>query len=171
MSSSGSNAPVFTLPACAQTIVGSAAPASSAASRSARIRPWSSVGIRTGVSRPRPSRRSALNTVAWDSSLTIRRSAGAPASPRASTSQPARSSTAWRAAASAVTLAICAPLVRPPPAGCGSPSRSFAHASTVVSAVAAAGDIVCRPAFWSQAEVSQSAASAAGSDPPVTKPK
>ena len=45
------------------------------------------------------------------------------------------------------------------------------HASTVVSAAAAAGDIVCSPAFWSHAEVSQSAASAAGSAPPVTKPK
>ena len=35
----------------------------------------------------------------------------------------------------------------------------------------AAGDIECSPAFWSQVEVSQSAPRAAGSAPPVTKPK
>ena len=36
---------------------------------------------------------------------------------------------------------------------------------------AAAGLITCIAAFWSQAETSQSAASATGSDPPFTKPK
>ena len=76
-----------------------------------------------------------------------------------------------RAAASAVTFAICAPVTSPTPAPAGSPSSSFAHAATVASAAAAAGDMTCRPAFWSHADVSQSAPTAAGSAPPVTKPK
>jgi hypothetical protein len=43
--------------------------------------------------------------------------------------------------------------------------------ATVSSATAAAGDMTCIAVFWSHAEVSQSAATAAGSAPPVTKPK
>ena len=37
--------------------------------------------------------------------------------------------------------------------------------------MAAAGDMTHMAAFWSNADTSQSAASAAGSVPPVTKPK
>ena len=121
--------------------------------------------------RPRPSSRSALKTVACDSALVITCSAGAPARPRSSTSQPARASTALRAAASAVTFAICAPLTKPD-AGAGRQAEQLLHpAATVCSAAAAAGDITCRPTFWSHADVSQSAATATGSAPPVTKPK
>ena len=39
------------------------------------------------------------------------------------------------------------------------------------STPAAAGDEARRPAFWSQVEVSQSAARAAGKPPPITQPK
>ena len=168
--SNGSKAPVFTLPACAQTIVGPPARASSSASAPARIRPCSSAGTRIAVSRPRPSSRSALKTVACASAPTITRSGGAPASPCASTSQPARPSTALRAAASAVALAICAPVHRPAAVPSGRPSSSRHHSVAVRSAAAAAGDITCSAVFWSHADVSQSAASAAGSVPPVTKP-
>ena len=70
-----------------------------------------------------------------------------------------------------MTFAICAPVTSPAPARAGSPSSSFTQATAVASAVAAAGDIACSMLFWSHADVSQSAASAAGSAPPVTKPK
>ena len=53
----------------------------------------------------------------------------------------------------------------------GRPSRSSSHAAATSSIAAAAGDMTCRAVFWSQADTSQSAASAAGSAPPVTKPK
>ena len=112
-----------------------------------------------------------MNTVECASAPTITRSGGAPPSPRASTSQPARASTACRAAASAVTFAICAPVVRPVAAPAGRPSSALTQSPTVSSAAAAAGDIAWKALFWSQADVSQSAASAAGSEPPVTKPK
>ena len=39
------------------------------------------------------------------------------------------------------------------------------------SSRAAAGDITARAAFWSQAAVSQAAAVATGSVPPLTNPK
>ena len=42
---------------------------------------------------------------------------------------------------------------------------------TMSPAAAADGDITCSPTFWSHADVSQSAATATGSAPPVTKPK
>ena len=42
------------------------------------------------------------------------------------------------------------------------PSRSFSHAPATSSTTAAGGPQTTRPAFWSQADVSQSAASAAG---------
>ncbi len=132
---------MLTFPACAHTIAGPSPASSVHASSSARIRPCSSAATRIAVPRPRPSSRRALNTVACDSALVITRSAGAPARPRSSTSQPARASTALRAAASAVTLAICAPLTSPTPAPGGRPSSCLAHPATVSSAAAAAGDI------------------------------
>ena len=57
-------------------------------------------------SRPSPSRPSALTSDGCTSSPTITVTGGAPTSPCSSTSQPARASTACRAAASAVRLAI-----------------------------------------------------------------
>ncbi|MFG1991875.1 hypothetical protein ACGFJ7_18050 [Actinoplanes sp. NPDC048988] len=52
-----------------------------------------------------------------------------------------------------------------------SPSASTSQPAAVSSATLAAGPSTYSPAFWSQAEVSQSAASAAGVAPPTTKPK
>ena len=68
-------------------------------------------------------------------------------------------------------LAIIAPVTKPTAALAGKPSRSRSHSLATHSAPAAAGDITSRPAFWSHIEVSQSAASAAGSVPPITQPK
>ena len=92
-------------------------------------------------------------------------------SPCSSTSQPARASSAPRAAASPVTFAICAPVVSPTPESSGSPSSSSNHPHATSSTTAAAGEETALNAFWSQADASQSAASAAGSAPPVTNPK
>src|SRR5882672_975543 len=51
------------------------------------------------------------------------------------------------------------------------PSSCFAHAPQTSSTTASAGAVRLEAPFWSQADVSQSAASAAGSVPPVTQPK
>ena len=70
-----------------------------------------------------------------------------------------------------VKLAIVAPVVNPTPALPGSPSASSTQRSVTASTAAAAGELTRLNAFWSQALTSQSAASAAGRAPPVTKPK
>ena len=70
ISSRGSNAPVFTLPACAHTMTGPSSPASISPRASARIRPWSSAGMRWTRPRPRPSIWSETKIVTWDSSPT-----------------------------------------------------------------------------------------------------
>jgi hypothetical protein len=54
-------------------------------------------------------------------------------------------------------LAIVPPLVNPTPASAGIPRSSASHPPATSSATAAAGDRTNRPAFWSQALVSQSA--------------
>jgi hypothetical protein len=53
----------------------------------------------------------------------------------------------------------------------GSAKRSTSHPRATSSRAAAIGDSTRRPAFWSQTVASQFAARAAGSDPPMTKPK
>jgi hypothetical protein len=70
-----------------------------------------------------------------------------------------------------VTFAICAPVTRPTLAPGGRPSTSASHSAATASTAPAAGEETALNAFWSHADVSQSAASAAGSAPPVTKPK
>jgi hypothetical protein len=64
-----SHAPVFTLPACAHTIVGPPEPeARAASSASGSIAPFASAGISSIVLSPRPSKRIARSMVAWRSS-------------------------------------------------------------------------------------------------------
>ena len=70
-----------------------------------------------------------------------------------------------------VKFAIVAPVVKPTAAVAGRPSASSTQRSATASIAAAAGELTRLKAFWSHAEVSQSAASAAGRAPPVTKPK
>src|SRR6267143_16038 len=91
--------------------------------------------------------------------------------PWAATSQPARASTCWRAAARQVVLAIWPPVTIPIPVPEDSPNSSVNQPITVSSTTAAAGESTNRPAFWSHALVSQSAPTAAGRLPPITKPK
>ena len=73
--------------------------------------------------------------------------------------------------ASPVKLAIWAPVTSPTDTPAGRPSSSASQAPATSSTTLAAGPSTNRPAFWSQAEVSQSAASAAGVAPPTTNPK
>ena len=75
------------------------------------------------------------------------------------------------AAARAVKCAIVAPVVNPTDVSGGSPSRSTSQPAATSSTTAAAGVARYSPTFCSQADVSQSAASAAGTEPPMTKPK
>ena len=124
-----SHAPVFTLPACAHTIVGRSGrpararrPARPGPSR--RSRP---AATGSSASAPMPSSRSDRSIVAWRSSPASTRTGGAPVSPSASTSQPASASTRCRAAASATVFAPCAPVVMPNDASPGRPSRSLIH--------------------------------------------
>ncbi len=66
---------------------------------------------------------------------------------------------------------MVAPVTKPPPVPSGSPSNSVTQRSATRFSTDAVGDITGRAAFWSQAAVSQAAACAIGSAPPVTKPK
>ena len=67
-------------------------------------------------------------------------------------------------------LAIVPPVTKPTAQPAGSPSRSSSQALATSSVAVAAGVSRARPAFWSQALTSQSAASAAGWVPPMTIP-
>ncbi len=68
-------------------------------------------------------------------------------------------------------FAVVALVVKPTPLDAGSPSRSSTHAAATSSAAATPGVTARSTVFWSQAATSQSAASAAGWLPPITKPK
>ena len=144
---SGSNAPVLTFPDCAQTITGPITSSSAAASASGRSRPCSSAAIRTGCAAPNPSNRNAASTDTWTSSPTKRCTRGDPFKPWASTSHPVRRSSSWRAAASAVALAIPQPVTKPTLTDGGRPSNSTSHPAATSSTTAAAGDITLSPAF------------------------
>ena len=111
------------------------------------------------MSRPRPISRSALNTVACASAPAItrtRRRAGEARAPRRPS--PARPRTALRAAASAVTLAICAPVHRP---GGGARGQAEQLAAPLGRGPLGRGrgrrHARAASVFWSQADVSQSA--------------
>ncbi len=163
----GSTAPVFTLPACTHRIVGPAI----GGSASARIRPCASAGTRSTRLRPRPSRPSDLIMLGWASPPTTTVIGGAPNRPSASTFQPVRASTAWRAAARAVKLATVAPVTKAPPVPAGRPVMSTSQRSATCSRCAVPGVTAYRAQFWSHAPASQFAASVTGSEPPMTKPK
>ncbi len=67
--------------------------------------------------------------------------------------------------------AIVAPVVNPTDVPAGSPSSSTSQSAATSSTTEAAGVPRYRPTFCSQVEVSQSAARAAGTEPPMTNPK
>ena len=87
------------------------------------------------------------------------RSRGAPTSPQRPTSQPERARRAFWAAARQVTCPIWEPVTRAPLAVNGSPSSSLSHTPQISSNTASAGPVATDAEFWSQADVSQSAAS------------
>src|SRR5665648_607842 len=173
MSSNGSKAPVFTLPACAQTIAGvpGTRVASASATTPGRIPPCSSTSTTRTWADPMPRNARERQIVACASAPTITATGGQEASPSRSGSYPALRSTVHRATARQVVLAIWLPVTRPTPLPVGSASRSTSQLATTSSHTAAAGEDTPDAEFWSQADAIQSAPTAAGSEPPVTKPK
>src|SRR5262249_60571590 len=94
-----------------------------------------------------------------------------PTGPGRAASRPCLVSQASVAAARQVAWAIVAPVTKPPPVPAGSPSSSVTQRSATPLSTEAAGDITDSAAFWSQTAVSQAAACATGSAPPVTQPQ
>jgi hypothetical protein len=68
-----------------------------------------------------------------------------------------------------VKFDIVAPVVRTPPQSAGSSNRSFNQVIATCSSLEPSGELTHSPALLSSVEASQSAASAAGVEPPVTK--
>ena len=153
------------------TIAGPSIDMNAASSVSGRIRPMSSVSIVLIRADPRPRNRSAAKMVACASAPTITSMAGAPNRPSFSTSQPARRSSSLRAAARPTKFAMVAPVTNPTDALRGKSSSSRSQLAETCSAATAAGVPALFAAFWPQAEVSQSAATPARCDPPITQPK
>ena len=96
---------------------------------------------------------------------------GEPARPCSTRSQPTAARTCCRAAARHVKWAVWQPVTNAKDALSGIASRSLTQAPAVFSATSDEGPSDSRPRFWSQADTRMSAASAAGSDEPTTKPK
>ena len=67
-------------------------------------------------------------------------------------------------------FAIVAPVQKPTPAAAGSPRRSSTHPAATSSTAAEAGAGSAKPLICPQAEVSQSAATPAGCEAPITQP-
>ena len=135
------------------------------------MRPWPSAGSRSARPRPSPIRPRALSTVACTSSPTTTWTGGAPTSPRAAASQPFLASTASRAAARQVALAIDAPETKLPEVSAGRPSSWLTQRMATASRRVATGDMADKAVFWSHAARSHEAATATGHAPPVTNPK
>ena len=146
-------------------------PASTRASAGADIRPCASASISSMRAVPNPSIRSAANRLTCASAPATIRSGGAPSRPSRSTSHPARRYASFRAAKRQVKLAVCPPVTKPTLHSRGRPSRSRSQPIATSSAAAPAGESALSETFWFQAEASQSAAIAAGSPAPTTKPK
>ena len=85
-------------------------------------------------------------------------------------SWPRSRSTASRATMRADRFALVAPVTNPTPLSPGRPSRLSSQLAATSSTAAVAGVGWRDPVFWSHAATSQSAATAAGYAPPITKP-
>ena len=92
-----------------------------------------------------------MSIEAWASAPAMTRIGGAPVKPCSSTSQSTRASTACRAAASALKLAIVAPVTKAPALPAGKRRTSSNQSSAISSSAAATGDAATRPPFWSHA--------------------
>ena len=167
---SGSKSPAFTSPALAITTAGASPRALSSRSRAARSsRPGPSACSFRTASRPSPSIASALVSLGCtypEPNTGIR---GRPPRPSTSTSTPCRRPHHRRAHASAVKFAMVAPVVRTPPHDRGRPKSSFNQPRATDSRCPPSGVATHAPGFWSHVDVSQSAPSAAGVVPPLTK--
>ena len=119
--------------------------------------------------RPTPTMASALSALAWMKPLESTGTAGSPAMPSLPMSRPCCSPHHCRAAARPMKLAAVAPVVSAPPHSAGSAKSSFSQSSATVSRRVPSGEPTQLKAFWSSAVASQSAPSAAGVTPPVTK--
>ena len=75
-----------------------------------------------------------------------------------------------RAAASEQKFAMVTPVTNPTDEPLATGNISVIHFSTTVSIFALTGLVARRHAFWSHALAIQLAASAAGCEPPITKP-
>jgi len=111
----------------------------------------------------------AFLALAWMKPLLKTGVAGRPVMPLSAMFAPRSSPHHCRAAASAVKLDIVAPDVRTPAQFGGSAKRSLSQVIASCSSREPSGELTQSPAVLSSAEASQSAASAAGVDPPVTK--
>ncbi len=160
--SSGSKSPVFTSPALPITIAGAPSSARNPAARPSTSTTWTE-------SRPIPSIDSAFRALACTYSLENTGTAGSPPKPCSSTSTPCRSAHQRRPAARPTKFAIVAPVVSVPLQSAGSSNRSRSHRIATSSSSAPYGELTAENEFWSSSDVSQSAPSAAGVVPPVTK--
>src|SRR5207245_7126791 len=116
-----------------------------------------------------PSMLNAFLTDACTKPLVSTCTIGNPTVPRSAMFAPCSSPHHWRAAASAVKFDMVAPVVSTPPHSVGSLNSSFSQAMAICSSLDPSGELTHTPALLSIADASQSAASAAGVDPPVTK--
>ena len=166
----GSKPPAFTSPAVAITIAGAPFSALSASSSAVRsMRPTASLLNTRTTSWPIPSMLSAFFAEAWMKPLVSTGTAGKPLIPRSAMFAACSSPHHWRAAATAVKFDIVAPVVKTPPQPVGRRKRSFSQPMATCSSLEPSGALIHNPALLSRAEASQSAASAAGVEPPVTK--
>ncbi len=169
--SNGSKTPVFSSPACSTTMTGAPETAASACSSAAGARrPCSSVSSPIRLSEPRPSRRTARLTLPWRSRLVKMRIVGAPARPRSSTIPSGAFEHGVARGGEARDVGHLA-------SGDEGEAGALRDAEQLLQAMRPRSLPRARrrdrwrrcPAFWSQAEVSQSAASAAGTTPPITQ--
>ncbi len=168
-----SQAPVVTLPAWVQTIVGaSASPAARTPARApASIAPSARAATTSTCRSPKPSSRKERSIVAWRSAPTTMRTGGAPIRPSRSTSHPTSASTWWRAAARPTVLAPWAPVTNPTVTPAGRPSNSASPRPATSLAAVPEGAVTALNTVWSQPTASRSATSEASVEPPTTKPK
>src|SRR3990172_8292528 len=129
---------------------------------STRIRPWLSTGTRITRSRPSPTIPNALISEGWTSSPTTTVTSGAPNRPWAVESQPTSERTWDRAADRVVTWATVVPVTKAPQVVLGNPLAWMIHRNALASSATEPGVASADAEFWSQAEVSQSAARATG---------
>ena len=151
ISASGSKAPVLTLPACAQTIVGPSPSRARGAQRSGAHPSLLVCRDDLGRAEPEQPQRAVDRRVASRAGHHAR-SRGAPIRPPALDVPAGRVAARGRAAARPVKCAICAPVAKPMDASGGRPSRSTSQLAATSSTTDGRRAAGVEPAFWSQVE-------------------